>query len=532
MPALHVRPDALFGSGYTVPFDQERLLVGRSRTCDVMLADPYLSRRHLVLFRDGERVFAQDISTNGTELNGARLHAIRELHPGDVLRLSGHEISLLTDEDVTSTQVFWAEISDLDSDSWRELLAEPSTAGDGDRRLFRAVHEALNAPHESEAHLLRLIVDIACDGFQAQYAAIFLRREDGLFDRAESRAPADGKPIPYSHHLLDTVCRGRAARLPDIVGRSGNREAEAMASSGVRSLLAVPLPGDDLGLGALVLGSTTANRFTADDLSTLANVGSIAGLRVTNTRLIEEAARRKAELVGARVVQESLLPKQLREIPGYEVFADNLPSRGVSGDYYNVFPCHTAARWALVVVDVSGKGMPAALLTASLDSMLDAQLELEAEPEVVCRRVSKRLLERTRPERYATAFVGVLDPETGALDYCNAAHVTGVLVRSNGTVEELPQTGPPLGLLEGLSFDRGETRMEAGDLLVVVSDGLTEAESVEEEEFGLARLVEILVELRSRPLEELSESVHLAIADFTGGAPAHDDRTILATRCL
>ena len=138
---------------------------------------------------------------------------------------------------------------------------------------------------------------------------------------------------------------------------------------------------------------------------------------------------------------------------------------------------------------------------------------------------------RTQTARFATAFMAVLDVETRSVRYCNAGHVPGLVVRLSGGVDVLTSTGPPLGLIERLPFAAADTSLEEGDLLVLVSDGLTEAESPQGEEFGLGRLKDLLLEQRSLALDELAEVVHVSIADFTAGAPPNDDRTILLARC-
>jgi sigma-B regulation protein RsbU (phosphoserine phosphatase) len=264
----------------------------------------------------------------------------------------------------------------------------------------------------------------------------------------------------------------------------------------------------------------------------------VAALHIRNRSLAEEAAERRRmaeELALARRIQLGLLPSAPPEVPGWQIRAGSVPSREVSGDYYRVTLRDDGAL-VLMVVDVSGKGIAAALLTASIEALAAGYLEIGMPPEEVCDRVCRRLFRRTPPEKYATAFVAALDPSTGALRYANAGHNPGFLVRSDGGVETLASTGPPLGLIAGATRAGADAVLAPGDLLVLYTDGLTEATAeprggeADEEEYGEPRLAALCSDLRRLPLDEMVHGIEEDLVRFTGGALFRDDRTLVLAR--
>ncbi len=172
----------------------------------------------------------------------------------------------------------------------------------------------------------------------------------------------------------------------------------------------------------------------------------MAALRIRNVALTEEAAEAKRleqELALARRIQLALLPDRLPEVPGYEVHGGNLPSRGVSGDYYEVLTRKEGTECVLWVADVCGKGMSAALLTASLEALAAGLIEEGLGPEDIFSRVSHLLYQRTPPEKYATAFLAVLDVASGTIRYSNAGHCRGLVIRTDGSCQWLDPTVSP-----------------------------------------------------------------------------------------
>jgi serine phosphatase RsbU (regulator of sigma subunit) len=231
-------------------------------------------------------------------------------------------------------------------------------------------------------------------------------------------------------------------------------------------------------------------------------------------------------------VQVALLPDRLPEIPGWELHGHNLPSRGVSGDYYEVVERLEGRECVLIVADISGKGMAASLLTASLQAFAAGPIEDGLPPDEISARLSRLLYRRTPPEKYATAFLAVLEPGTGRLRYTNAGHNPPLLVRAEGTVEELKPNGVPIGLLPMAPYRADETTLLPGDILLIYTDGIVEAVDPEGEEYGLDRLKEVCLGHRGEPCAQLAATLEGDLETFARGVPFADDRTVVMARRL
>ncbi|RLE31045.1 MAG: hypothetical protein DRJ61_11860, partial [Acidobacteria bacterium] len=340
-----------------------------------------------------------------------------------------------------------------------------------------------------------------------------------------------------SSSLIKEVVEGRQAALVlDVRDDERFNQAQSMIMSGLRSILAAPLLDGNRALGLIVLGSTRGARaFDEDDMELLVSMASVAAMRISNVRLAEEAAERRVmekEVALGRRIQMALLPDHLPDPDGWEIHAGNLPSRGVSGDIYKVFERDDGETLVILVADVSGKGIAAALLTASLEALSAGPLEEGVPLDDCCRRVSQLLYERTPPEKFATAFIAEVELSSGRIRYVNAGHNPGLVLRVGGEAEWLGSCGVPLGLLPEAEYTVGEFEMSPRDVLMVYTDGLTEASNPDGEEFEEVRLKGSALTSRLKPLKEMARHIEEELDRFTAGEPYADDRTlVLLRRC-
>ncbi len=349
------------------------------------------------------------------------------------------------------------------------------------------------------------------------------------------RSTSDSGDYLYSRTLVQEVADKRlAAVVLDAQTDERFAEAQSITSSGVRSLVAAPLLDPEGCLGIIVLNSRLQVRqFSEADMELLMSLASVAALRIRNVALAEEAADRREmahELELARRIQVALLPDALPEIPGYELHGGNIPSRGVSGDFYEIIGRADGHEFLTLVADVSGKGMSASLLAPALEALTASPIEVGMQPEEVFRRASRLLYERTPPERYATAILTVLEPDSGDLRFVNAGHVPGLVIRGSGEVEMLEATGTPIGLLPKSDYAAGRANLGPGDLLVLYTDGINEAEDPSSEQYGIDRLVAACRRSAGLPLEELAVAIEEDLVGFAGGVPFADDRTTVLIR--
>jgi serine phosphatase RsbU (regulator of sigma subunit) len=396
------------------------------------------------------------------------------------------------------------------------------------------VHQSLDRAIPLE-DLLELILDRAFDNLRPEEGTIFLRGADGEYYRAATRSvKGEGSMTLYSRNLVQQVVeKGQAALVLDTTADERFNQAMSLLNAGVRSLVAAPLLDPAGALGMIVLGSTLGIRqFTEGDMELLTSLASVAAMRIRNTRLAEEALERERlerDVALARQIQVGLLPDALPEIDGWQLYAHNIPSRGVSGDFYKIEHIDNGS-CVIMVADVSGKGIAASLLTASLEALAAGPIHDGVAPEKIFSRISHLLFERTPPEKFATGFLASIDPVTGVFRFCNAGHNPGIVMRADGALEWLESTGMPLGIMPTGTYGASEVTLEAGDTVVLYTDGLTEAENPDEEEYSEERLAELCARHRADDLQALADVISKDQDEFVRGVPYVDDRTVVMVR--
>lgn len=239
-----------------------------------------------------------------------------------------------------------------------------------------------------------------------------------------------------------------------------------------------------------------------------------------------EAIARELEI--AREVQRELLPRASPIVPGLLLAGACRPAVGVGGDYYDYLQ-FSDERLGIVIADVAGKGIPAALLMAGLQASVRSLAGPTVEPGEVNRRLNEMLYRSTSSARYATLFFGIYDARRRVLSYSNAGHFPPLHLCAAGAVR-LMADGIPIGLMEDAVYGQGERTIEPGDMLALYTDGIVEAPDAAGEEFGERRLVEILQRHRQRDLDELVVTVLQELERWTGGGLAHDDATLVLIR--
>jgi len=550
------------GESFSHTLEGDSLIVGRSSVADLRVEDRFLSRKHARLFVQDDDWWVEDLgSRNGTKLNGTLVGEPTRLAEGDEIRLCQSSIIYGADEvplkplkpEPASASVTESDPSEphtrfLSASELSRLQSSDSVAGldsvDALRRqaerlhLLNDLHRALGQSMELD-ELLEMILDRSFSALKTEAAIIYLRSPDGEYYRAAHRSDSkvDAEHL-YSETLLREVAdKGMAALVTEVAKDRRFDEAVSILDMGVHSLAAAPLLDSEGSLGMIALTSTLRTAlFDEEDLELLVSLASIAAMRIRNVALTEKAAEEAAkrarfeeELTLARQIQVALLPSQLPEVEGYELYGGNIPSRGVSGDFYSVIE-RTNGEFVFMVVDVSGKGMAASLLTFSLEALAAGPIEMGESPAEICTKVCRWLYGRTLPAKYATMILAVLDPETHTLSYANAGHNPGLLVTAGGKIQELGPSGPPVGLLPEGAYTDSEVQLEPGDLMLLYTDGITEASDPDDEEFGMERLARVSKKRRQDDLELLAEAIQHDLDAFAKGIPYADDRTLVMLR--
>jgi sigma-B regulation protein RsbU (phosphoserine phosphatase) len=301
-----------------------------------------------------------------------------------------------------------------------------------------------------------------------------------------------------------------------------------------RSEMVAPIVSNEEVIGVFDLESDELNAYSPDDLEVLMLLASQVAIIIEKVMLHEQLVEKKrleGQLEVARQVQLELLPASDPVLPGFDISAYNFPTEEVSGDYYDWVRIYDD-QIGIVIADVAGKGVPAALLMAFLRASLRAATHIGYAPHISMAKVNYLLWESIERNQFVTAFYGLLDATNRTLVYANAGHNPPLLMDEDGRARFLEQGGLPLGMFRDTRYYEYYLTFEPGQLLVLYTDGVTEAFNPEEEEFARERLVESVRAARTLSAREMIEAVQRDIFEWTEGRGAHDDVTFFVVKAL
>ncbi len=298
--------------------------------------------------------------------------------------------------------------------------------------------------------------------------------------------------------------------------------------------LAVPLIVKSRRTGILFLGRRMVDgKFTDADIKFIESLGSVATTALENNRLLQQELKQKAleeELAIAKKIQQGLLPRAIPSIEGYDIAASNLSSKEIGGDYYDISLEHDGDIM-FIIADVSGKGVPAALLMANMQAAFRTLAPLGLPLEVMVERMNSLIFRNTTSDKFVTAFIGVLTPKSGVLKYINAGHNPPVIVREDNSVEELTHGGLILGIMEHtIPYEVGRVVLRHNELLYLYTDGVSEAQNREGAELGEKPLIALLQEKCSADSATILAEVDALVHSHVQSEPQSDDITMMAFR--
>jgi sigma-B regulation protein RsbU (phosphoserine phosphatase) len=536
------RPD---GTTATYALVSGIVTVGRALDNSLSFPDePDLSRRHLSLESAGAGWRLRDLgSKNGTLLNGAAVQDAVELRHGDRIQAGRivMEVQLvpqaefpahpLAQDSSPSTATVAVRLDQLmpGGPAAPHAAAEPPLQSAG--HLQALLHAGVElAGKMSLSEMLPLILDLAANAVHAPRGVLLLEENGELAARA-----IRGKPFQISRTAQQRVLRDRESLLiQDTRVDEKLRMQASIISQGVRSLMAVPLQTKDRVIGMLYLDSASAARaFTREDLNLITVMANMAAVRIEIARLaeIEDRERRVSlEMEQAAEIQRGLLPAGAPAVRGLDVAAFNQSCYFAGGDYFDYFE-RPGGKLLIAVGDVAGKGMPAALLMASMQARLQVLVESENDLARLAMVLNRITAEHCPGNRFVTLFLCELDPSSGAMSFVNAGHNPPIVLRRGGKTEMLRGGGIILGVLRNAQYEAVSTRLDDGDVLVLYSDGVTEAESpATGEQFGEQRLAEALWPAVSLSAEEMIARVREAVSQFAGSVSSSDDFTLVIAK--
>ena len=534
-----------------VPLSRLRTTIGRSARSDICIPDGFASRLHAEVRQEGDAFWLQDLgSANGTKYNGSVVSMPIPL-------VSGGEIKI-----GETTLVF--EDERLEKNKSATLIADNTEALDPSKTIALAQRknptaEILESQVSTRNELLGLIskVGIALlssrglqdtlnqvaglvfEAVPAERCVIMLQDEsvEGGMQIAVARERDSEHKIEevrVSRTVMDEVMKNGKSVLTSDAQQDPRYASQTMALLGIRSVLAVPLSVSQSEIFGMVYADspTTTSTFSEEHLNILTTLASVASIRVENARLLEERMERERmerELELATEIQQTFQPSAPPIIEGYEFQGISFPCYEIGGDYYDFIP-QKEGKMLVALGDVSGKGTAAALLMSSLHASIHAQVVANISLKKMVEAINLYLAENTPSNRFITLFIAELDPASGMVNYVNAGHNPPLVGRADGEVEQLQSGGFPLGILPQAEFEVGQTQLGAGESLVIYSDGVTEANNLDEDEFGIERLIEVVGTNIEASASSMRDKVESSLSAFTKTAPANDDITLVIVK--
>jgi serine phosphatase RsbU (regulator of sigma subunit)/pSer/pThr/pTyr-binding forkhead associated (FHA) protein len=545
----------------TIALEKDRTVLGRNANCDIVFPanDFAVSREHACILRIQSKFFIEDMgSRNGTYVNNQPVTARTPLKENDRIRICDFLYTFL--------ETLPAAKPPLPAEVRAEPPGEePEVPPSFELSISNTSHSFLESQPADKVKalidisnnlsktleldpLLPKIVDSLFQLFLQADRAFIVLREEG-----PEKAPAPGRLIPkviktrrgqdessasYSRSIVRECLRTAQAFLSDDASQDQRfKMSQSIADFRIRSVMCAPLWSEDnKAFGAIQIDTQDrSKKFTQDDLNLLMAVASQASIALDHARLHEEllareVLRQQVEL--AHQVQLSFLPQQLPVVAGYEFFAHYEPAQEVGGDYYGFIPLSPQPqRLAILLGDVAGKGVPAALLMAKLSS--DARFSLLSEPNLAAAiTVLNDLLYQhtSQMDRFVTLAASLLDPATHRVTLVNAGHPAPLVYRRSSEQLEKADTqdviGLPLGVSEGVAYRSNEFQLAPGDFVLVFSDGVTEAMDQDNNQLQLNAIYRALEKGPLTP-RAIGERIVRIVKQHAAGRSQHDDMTLV-----
>jgi sigma-B regulation protein RsbU (phosphoserine phosphatase) len=521
----------------------ELCIIGRSTAAHVHLDDPAVSRQHAKITRLTNKFVIEDLESGwGTQLNGHYISAAYLRH-NDEITIAGTSFRFFDQKRERSLSDEYAKICDaegqprigVDDSHPRYLPTPPDASMSSLTRQIDRVH-ALSAVGQSASRavdqramldeVLATMLDLFSHADRAMVAIIGSKDEKLSIQAVAMReGTRDAKFViagPLSEQVL---VRGR----PVIFNPS---DAPRAGRAGARPLMVAPMVSREQVLGLIYVDAKPKSApMTEQDLEVLKCIAANVALSVHNDRLVEQLhtqSQTRHELAAAYEVQRRFLPRRVPKMPGFSFWSHYDPCRDVGGDLYD-FINLGAGKLGVVVGDVAGKGLPAALVMAWITSQLRLAAYEESAPDRVLARVNTAFLETKQDEIFVTLLFGVLDWKAQSLALCNAGHIPPLVYRwSTRKVEVVKEgVGMPVGMVADAELQVHTIKLDPGDTVMMVTDGVTEAMNTEERMFGLEGL-RSAVGRSLPPAANMVSDVLARMREFVGEAPQYDDITLVA----
>ncbi len=544
-------------------------VIGRHPDCAIAIVQASVSGKHAVIHGEGKQFFLEDTgSRNGTFLNKQGVKTRVPLTHNDMIQFGDAVARFEQPEAVTvaappvasDPSTATAPLSsaatvderllgtvNFQNDSEADANITGQTVSQGrfgvldtnPEAKLKAVLEISNslAGEVNLNALLPKILDTLFSIFTyADRGCILLKDERGeMVSRAmKHRRAGEDATVRLSRTIINKVLTDKCGVMSaDAASDEAFSGSQSIADLKIRSMMCVPLLGlNGEPLGVLSIDSQNPlGQFGQDDLEILMTVAGQAALSYENARLMQSYAQKMkqdGELEIAKTVQRALLPTQFPQIEGYEFYASYDAAQAVGGDYFDVFPLPDG-KVVLSFGDVAGKGVPGALIMARMSSCVQSTIRHVTDLEDAICAINDHMCDSAVEGRFVTYILAIVDPETHTFKLTNAGHMSPIIRRADGSVEQFNEelVGPPIGVVDGYPFDSESKELRPGDLVVLFTDGVDEAMNFNDEFYGGDRLLEF-VKNGPAKADAMGKALLEDVRRHANGRPQNDDITIMA----
>lgn len=555
MPRLFVYPKK--GEFFQFILKDEKISLGRSGDNDIPIQDPFSSGNHALIYpKDSHYMIRDNNSKNGTFLNGKRVQKETELNKGDEILIGSTRIvfdkELSTNVEMTDAGPSSANINTIMH--LKEILKKPdisttirAAAKDLDLDRIKTEHRSFSVISEvSKALVLHMplnelldhVMDLIGENLPMDRGILMLKEGNPAqlipkVIRINNKRLKDQR-ILVSQSIVNMVMNKHSSVLiSDVQADPQLKSRDSIIKMNIHSAVCVPLWDNKEIIGIIYSDRISLMKpFTDEDLKLLTLLGNLAAVKIENSKSIEmsiEKEKMEKELSLAAEIQTDFLPKATPEFKGFDISGYMTPCYQVGGDYYDYMPIGSD-RLGITIADVSGKGVSASLLMASLRASLHSEVHLLYDMEKMTANLNDFIHKSSSINSFITFFFCELNMKSGKLKFINAGHNPPIVLDKKGNINRLESCGLCLGMFPDVEYKAQTVVLHPGDITLLFTDGITESRNKENKEFEEEKLVKFLKKKSKLPAPELIKEIQKEVETFTADTDQMDDQTVVVIK--
>jgi len=553
MPKLFIYPKK--GDPFHIMMEEKPMNIGRAADNEIPVPDPFCSSKHALVFVKENKAFIQDNnSKNGVFVNGKRIQNDTELKKGDEILMGStrivYDLKIDTKVEVTDEPSSSANINTILH--LKDVLKKPDIsttiradaksldidAIKSEHKDFSVISEVSKALilHKPLDELLEHIMDLISERIDMDRGILMLKEEGQFIPKVVriNNKQLMNQKIQVSQSIISTaVDRHSSILISDVQSDARFRAQDSILKLNIQSAMCVPLWNNREIIGIIYSDRISLmEQYTDDDLRLLTLLSNLAAVKIENAMLFEQALEKEKmekELALAAQIQQDLLPKSSPDYKNYEIMGTNVPCYQVGGDYYDYITIDEN-RIAVVIADVSGKGVSASLLMASLRAALHAEIN----PDYDIKKMAAKLNNFVHSSSSSNSFISFcyceLNRQNGEIHYINSGHNPPIVIDKKKRINRMETCGLCLGMFPQQEYECKSLVLNPGDTALLYTDGFTESRNPQNEEFSEEGLIRLLKKSTKLSAGEIMTDVCDALKDFSAGAPPMDDMTLVVIK--